>query len=140
MKQVNLDKCETANDAYLALKREKEPCFGRFNRVWIYANTETPPHENCTKIYVITHRGFELDDLGYPDLLPVRYFFTKEKRDQAFDELVARETEWFEKCKNGQYANQEDYEIGDNTNDDFLELYMDKWCYEWGKDEYEVEE
>lgn len=46
MKRVNLDQCETANDAYLALKREKEPCFGRFNRVWIYANTETPPHED----------------------------------------------------------------------------------------------
>lgn len=45
MKQVNLDKCETANDAYLAMKREKEPCFGRFNRVYIYCNVDKPPHD-----------------------------------------------------------------------------------------------
>ena len=45
MKQVNLDQCETANDAYLALKRENEPCFGRFNRVYIYCNVDKPPHK-----------------------------------------------------------------------------------------------
>ena len=45
IKQVNLDQCETANDAYLAMKREKEPCYGRFNRVLIYCNVDQPPHE-----------------------------------------------------------------------------------------------
>ena len=96
--------------------------------------------EEQKMIYAITHRAYEFDDLGYPDLKPIRFFTTKEKRDEAFKELVSKEMKWFEECKNGKYAKQEDYEIGENTNDDFLELYMDKWCYEWGKIEFELEE
>lgn len=92
------------------------------------------------KIYAITHRGFEFDDIGYPDLKPTKFFTTQEKRDNAFKELVTKQMEWFENCKNSKYSNPNNYEIGEETNDDFLELYMDKWCYEWGKEEYDIED
>lgn len=96
--------------------------------------------DKIKKIYAITHRAYEFDDLDYPDLKPIRFFTTKEKRDEAFKELVSREMKWFEESKNGKYGRAKDYKIGENTNDDFLELAMSKWCYEWGKEEYEIEE
>ena len=69
-----------------------------------------------------------------------KFFTTQEKRDNAFKELVTKQMEWFENCKNSKYSNPDNYEIGEETNDDFLELYMDKWCYEWGKEEYDIED
>ena len=101
--------------------------------------------DNIKKIYAITHRGFEFDDLGYSNSEPIRFFSTKEKRDKAFAELISNRVEWFEKCKADSlkyYDNErveEDYTI--NVNDgSMLELYMGKWCYEWGKTEFELEE
>jgi hypothetical protein len=41
-------------------------------------------------------------------------------------------------CKVGHYY-ADDYEISEDI-DECLELYMGKWCYEWGKTEYEIEE
>ncbi len=91
------------------------------------------------KIYAITKRSFEFDDIGYQDLMPIKFYSTKEKRDNAFKELVNEERKWFENCKNSKYSNPDDYEISEDT-DECLELYMGKWCYEWGKTEYEIEE
>lgn len=96
--------------------------------------------EEKKMIYGITCRAYEFDDLGYPDLTPIKFYSTKEKRDNAFKELVLEKLAWFERCKNSKYTRTEDYEIGENTNDDFLELAMGKWCYEWGKAEFELEE
>lgn len=96
--------------------------------------------EEKKMIYGITCRAYEFDDLSYPYLMPIRFFSTKEKRDNAFKELVSEKLAWFEECKNSEYTRTEDYEIGENTNDDFLELSMGKWCYEWGKREFELED
>lgn len=101
--------------------------------------------DKIKKIYAITHRGYEFDDIGYSNSEPIRFFSTKEKRDEAFAELVSSRVEWFEKCKADslKYYDkkhvEENYII--NVNDDStLELYMGKWCYEWGKTEFELEE
>ena len=94
-----------------------------------------------SKIYAITEASYELDD--YPlntSSYPIKFYTTKEKRDNAFKALVENRMEWFEKCKNDKYSNQQDYEIGEDTNEDCLELYMGKWAYEYGKTEYDIEE
>lgn len=97
------------------------------------------------KVYAITHCGFEFDDIGYTDLAPIKFFSTKEKRDKAFEELVSDKIKWFEKCKADslKYYDkervEEDYTIEVNDGST-LELYMGKWCYEWGKIEFELEE
>jgi hypothetical protein len=96
--------------------------------------------EEKKMIYGITYRSYEFDDLGYPDFTPIKFYSTKEKRDNAFKELVSEKLAWFEKCKNSEYTRTEDYEIGENTIDDFLELAMGKWCYEWCKKEFEFVE
>lgn len=101
--------------------------------------------EEKKMIYAITHRTYEFDDLGYPDLTPIRFFSTKEKRDNAFKELVSEKLAWFEKCKADslKYYDkervEEDYTIEVNDGST-LELYMGNWCYEWGKAEFELEE
>lgn len=96
-------------------------------------------------IYAITHRGFEFDNIGYTSLYPIKFYSTKEKRDKAFAELVSSRVKWFEKCKADslKYYDkervEEDYTI--NVNDDStLELYMGKWCYEWDKTEFKIED
>lgn len=101
--------------------------------------------DKMKKIYVITHRGFEFDDIGYSNLEPIKFFSTKEKRDKAFAELVSSRVKWFEKCEADslKYYDkervEEDYII--NVNDgSTLELYMGNWCYEWSKTEFELEE
>ena len=97
------------------------------------------------KIYVILHRAYEFDDIGYPNLVPTKFFISKEKRDKAFEEIVAKELQWFEKRKAdhlkyyGSFSTEDEYFV--NVNDgDTLELFMGEWCYEWGKEEYEIEE
>ena len=65
---MNLDKCETANDAYLALKREKEPCFGRFNRVYIYCNVDQPPHVTLRVPFQYAHRN-QIEDAEFEDIV-----------------------------------------------------------------------
>ena len=117
-------------------EKEISLAFIMFRNGYEYAIEKMKPN----KIYAITHRGYEFDDIGYPDLAPIKFFSTKEKRDDAFKEIVTKELEWFENGKNSKYSNPDNYEIGENTNDDFLELYMDKWCYEWGKTEFEIED
>lgn len=97
------------------------------------------------KIYTIVYRGFEFDDIGYTSLYPIKFYSTKEKRDKAFEEIVAKELQWFEKCKADslKYYDkervEEDYTIEVNDGST-LELYMGNWCYEWGKAEFELEE
>lgn len=101
--------------------------------------------DKIKKIYAITHRGFEFDDIGYPSLEPIKFFTTQEKRDKAFEEIVAKQLKWFEKCKAdhlkyyGSFSAEDEYLV--NVNDgDTLEIFMGKWCYEWGKEEFELEE
>ena len=102
--------------------------------------------DKMKKIYAITHRAYEFDDLGYPDLVPIKFFSTKEKRDKVFEELISKKMAWFEKCKaddvkyyGSQLHADEEYYI--NTNDgSVLELYMGNWCYEWCKTEFELED
>ena len=97
--------------------------------------------ETKDKIYAITQCGHEWDDIYTSwDMRPTKFYTTREKRDKAFKELVEKQLKWFEECKNGKYANPDEYEIGEDTNDDFLELYMGKWVYDYGKAEYEIEE
>lgn len=93
------------------------------------------------KIYAITRCSYEWDDYHTSwDLKPTKFYTTKEKRDKAFKELVEHELKWFEECKNGKYANSGNYHISEDTNDDYLELYMDRWCYCYGKMEYNIDE
>lgn len=101
--------------------------------------------EEKKMIYGITYRSYEFDDLGYPDLIPIKFYSTKEKRDNAFEELVVKELQWFKKCKADslKYYDkervEEDYTIEVNDGST-LELYMGKCCYELGKTEFELEE
>ena len=113
-----------------------------FHNGYEYAVEKMKPN----KIYAITHRGFEFDDIGYSSLEPIKFFLTEEKRDKVFEELVSKKMEWFEKCKaddvkyyGSQLHADEEYYV--NTNDgSVLELYMGNWCYEWGKTEFEIED
>lgn len=128
------------NDTYS--ERELALAFTMFRNGYEFAIEKMKPKN---KIYAITHRGFEFDDIGYSSLEPIKFFLTEEKRDKAFNELVEKELKWFETCKTDslKYCDkervEEDYII--NVNDgSTLELYMGKWCYEWGKTEYDIED
>ena len=114
---------------------------------FIKAMEDEAPAENEAvkpKIYAILHRGYEFDDMGYPNLVPTKFFASKEKRDKAFEELVAKQLQWFEKCKADDLKyyssvhNEDEYCI--NVNDgSTLELFMGNWCYEWATEEYDIE-
>lgn len=129
------------NDTYS--ERELALAFTMFRNGYEYAIEKM---KSKNKIYAITHRGFEFDDIGYSSLEPINFFLTEEKRDNAFNELVEKKLKWFETCKaddikyNGsQTHGDEEYQI--NVNDgSTLELYMGNWCYEWGKTEYDIKD
>jgi len=99
-----------------------------------------------SKVYAILKRSYEFDDLDYGDYVPCFLSLDKEKVIETFKSIKEEETSHFHQSMERFYKGflekhperTEDFQIVEDT-DDYFEIALDKWCYQWKLTEYELE-
>ena len=99
------------------------------------------------KVYVILKNSYEFDDLNYGELTPYYLSLDKDRVQETFNSIKEKEIKWFHQALERSYKGflekhperAEDFQIAENT-EDYLEIYLDNWCYQWKLTEYELDE
>ena len=99
------------------------------------------------KVYVILKNSYEFDDLNYGELTPYYLSLDKDRVQETFNSIKEKEIKWFHQSMERFYKGfieenpqrAEDFQIVEDT-DDYLEIYLDNWCYQWKLTEYELDE
>ena len=102
--------------------------------------------KEMNKVYVILKNSYEFDDLNYGELTSCYLSLDKDRAQETFNSIKEKEIKWFHQTLENYYKDflekypqrAEDFKIAENT-DDYLEIYLDKWCYQWKLTEYELE-
>lgn len=98
------------------------------------------------KIYAILKRSYEFDDLDYGSFVPCFLSLDKDIIQETFNSIKEKEIKWFHQILVNTYKGflekypqrAEDFKIAENT-DDYLEIYLDNWCYQFKLTEYELD-
>lgn len=98
------------------------------------------------KVYAILKNSYEFDDLNYGELTPCYLSLDKDGAQETFNSIKEKELKWFHQTLESSYKGflekyperAEDFQIVENT-DDYLEIYLDNWCYEFKLTEYELD-
>lgn len=92
------------------------------------------------KLYIVKYCANEFDDLGYDDPYAIFYSLDEQKAKDFFENERKTNIEEFNYFieNHSEYKNNEDYQIAENKND-FLEIYMGNWFYQWKYEEREID-
>ena len=92
------------------------------------------------KLYIVKYCANEFDDLGYDSPYPIYYSLDEKKARNFFEDLrekcIESFNEWIK--KHPELDHNEDYQIVHNDND-YFEIYMGNWFYEYQYEEAEME-
>lgn len=102
-----------------------------------------------SKVYAILTRSYEFDDLDYGDYVPCFLSLDKSKVQETFNSIREEEIKHFHQSMGNFYKfykgflekhpeRVEDFQIVEDT-DEYLEIALDKWCYQWKITEYELD-
>lgn len=98
------------------------------------------------RVYAILKRSYEFDDFDYGSFVPCFLSLDKEKVIETFKSIKEEEISHFHQSMDRFYKGflekhperAEDFQIVEDT-EDYFEIFLDKWCYQWKLTEYELD-